>query len=128
MQFAINNGWRDDDPTTSIKVKRQKSEGIHAWTDQEIDKYLLKWGSGTIQRLAMSLMLYTGQRRSDVVRMGPGDVQNGMIYVRQEKTDACLWIPLHSELQDVTQIMGGGQSNVFIQIAGWQLIYFEWFL
>ncbi|WP_086555496.1 hypothetical protein [Acetobacter sp. DmW_043] len=82
MQFAINNGWRDDDPTTSIKVKRQKSEGIHAWTDQEFDKYLLKWGSGTIQRLAMSLMLYTGQRRSDVVRMGPGDVQNGMIYVR----------------------------------------------
>ena len=38
MQFAINNGWRDDDPTTSMKVRRQKSEGIHAWTDREIDK------------------------------------------------------------------------------------------
>ncbi|MBS0986535.1 tyrosine-type recombinase/integrase, partial [Acetobacter thailandicus] len=67
--------------------------------------------SGTIQRLAMSLMLYTGQRRSDVVRMGPGDVQNGMIYVRQEKTDACLWIPLHSELQDELRLWEGGSQT-----------------
>ncbi len=111
MQFAISKGWREDDPTASVKVKRQKSEGIHAWTDAEIEQYLTKWPKGTQQRLALSLMLYTGQRRSDVVRMGPSDVQENMIYVRQEKTSECLWIPIHSDLKaELGDWNGRGQT------------------
>lgn len=99
MDYAIDQGWRQDNPVASVKIKRRKSEGIHPWTDMEIDQYLAQWPPGTPQRLALSLMLYTGQRRSDVVRMGPFDVHEGMIYVRQEKTNECLWIPIHSELK-----------------------------
>jgi integrase len=40
------------------------------------------------------LMLCTGQRRSDAVRMGWGDVVNGMIRVRQQKTGTPLMIPI----------------------------------
>ena len=67
MQIAISLGWREDDPTLGIKIKRQKSEGIHSWTEKEIAQFERKWPSGSIQRLALYLMLYTGQRRSDVV-------------------------------------------------------------
>ena len=41
---------------------------------------------------------YTGQRRSDVVKMGYQHVKDGMISVVQQKTGKRLWIPLHSDL------------------------------
>jgi integrase len=44
------------------------------------------------------MLLYTGQRRSDVVRMGRQHVKDGAIEVRQVKTKARLLIPLHAEL------------------------------
>jgi integrase len=43
-------------------------------------------------------MLYTGQRRSDIVRMGWQHVRDGKISVRQEKTGASLLIPIAPEL------------------------------
>ncbi|MGH6725474.1 MAG: tyrosine-type recombinase/integrase [Pseudolabrys sp.] len=46
-------------------------------------------------------MLYTGQRRSDVVRMGRQHVQDGKIHVRQDKTGARLKIPLHATLASI---------------------------
>ena len=45
-------------------------------------------------RLAMLLALYTGQRRSDVVRMGWEVIEYGFTKVRQEKTKARLGIPI----------------------------------
>lgn len=44
-------------------------------------------------------LLYTGQRRSDVVRMRPDDVSGGSIKVTQQKTGAKLDIPIHPKLQ-----------------------------
>jgi len=51
--------------------------------------------------LAFALLLYTGQRRSDVVRMGPQHIRDGVLGVRQQKTGIELAIPVHSTLADV---------------------------
>ena len=48
--------------------------------------------------LAFALLLYTGQRVGDIVKMRRSDVANGMIRIVQEKTGAALSIPLHSAL------------------------------
>lgn len=45
------------------------------------------------------MLLYTGQRRSDVVRMGRQHLVPGGIEVRQVKTEKRLVIPLHPTLQ-----------------------------
>lgn len=49
----------------------------------------------------MALMLYTGQRRSDMVKMGWQHITGDRIRVRQLKTDAMLSIPIHPELADI---------------------------
>jgi integrase len=46
-------------------------------------------------------LLYTGQRRSDVVRMGRQHIRDGVLTVKQEKTGASLAIPVHPNLQAV---------------------------
>jgi integrase len=57
-----------------------------------------RWPLGTRERLAYALLLYTGQRVGDVVRMQRSDIRNGAIHVVQSKTGAELYVELHPAL------------------------------
>jgi integrase len=100
---------RHDDPTVGIKQLRKTDEngkpdnsGFHSWTEAEIEQFEARHAIGTKARLAFALMLCTAQRRSDVIRMGRQDVdKNGAIHVRQLKTGAELFIPMHSALRAI---------------------------
>src|SRR5215467_11956101 len=70
MQHAVEIGMRADDPTRNVKMLRVKTDGYHSWTDSEIEQFEAWHKIGSRARLAFALLLYTGQRRSDVVRMG----------------------------------------------------------
>ena len=70
MQYAIAIGYREDDPTTGIKLPRLKSDGYHTWSEAETEQFENKHPIGSKARLVFGLMLYTGQRRGDVIRMG----------------------------------------------------------
>jgi integrase len=101
MQHAVEIGLRADDPTRDVKAIRVKSDGFHSWTDEEIAKFEDRHPIGSRPRLAFALLLYTGQRRSDVVRMGRQHVREGVIEVKQLKTGAELAIPVHPVLQAI---------------------------
>src|SRR5262245_36454728 len=101
MRHAIEIGLRADDPTRDVRAIRVKSDGFHSWNDDEIAQFEKRHPTGTPARLALALLLYTGQRRSDVVRMGPQHIRNGVLGVRQQKTGFELAIPVHSTLAAV---------------------------
>ena len=103
LQFAVSEGFRADDPTQGIKLPRLKSDGVHTWTETEIAQYQERHPVGTRARLALALLLYTAQRRGDVVGMGRQHVRGGAITVRQQKTGATLEIPIHTELHKVLE-------------------------
>jgi integrase len=46
-------------------------------------------------------LLYTGQRRSDVVKMSWRDIDGDIIRVTQKKTNTKLEIPLHPDLKSL---------------------------
>lgn len=96
LHFAIDNGWRTDDPT--IRIKTFPEGEIHTWTDAEIDRFEATWKIGTRERLMFALFLYSGQRTSDVAKMLWTEVSNDGIWVVQRKTKAKLLVPLHPEL------------------------------
>jgi integrase len=98
MRHAVEIGLREDDPTRNVRAIRVKSDGFHSWTDDEIAQFEKRHPTGTPARLALALLLYTGQRRSDVVRMGPQHIRQGILSVRQQKTGIELAIPVHSAL------------------------------
>jgi site-specific recombinase XerD len=109
FRFAIDEEMRDNDPTVGIKPIRIQSDGFHTWDEGEISQFEKFYPIGTKARLAFALLLYTAQRRSDVVKMGPQDICGDTIQVRQQKTGAKLKIPIHSELRttiDATSITG----------------------
>jgi integrase len=103
MIFAVEDEWRPDNPTTGIKRIKNRTAGFHTWTEGEIAQFEAKHPIGSKARLALALLLYTAQRRSDVVRMGRQHVRGGVVEVRQQKTGALLAIPLHSELAKIIE-------------------------
>jgi len=54
---------------------------------REIERFEAAHPIGTKARLAFALLLYTGQRRSDVVTMGPQDIHHDVLTIDQGKTD-----------------------------------------
>jgi integrase len=98
MKHAIDIELRADDPTRDVKAIRVKTAGHHSWTDAEIERFERHHPVGSRARLALALLIYTGQRRGDVIRMGAQHVRNGVLAVKQEKTGIELAIPLHPEL------------------------------
>lgn len=99
IRHAIAENWLRHDPTTGIK--RPKLREIRSWSEAEIAQFEARWPVGTKQRLAFALMLYTGQRRSDVHRMTWADVNGTTIRVQQQKTGTKLVIPLHDALRRI---------------------------
>ena len=119
MQHAVETGLRADDPTRDVKAIRIKSDGFHSWTDPEIAQFEARHEIGTKPRLALALLLYTGQRRSDMVSMGKQRIdRDGMITVRQIKTGAALAIPMHSELRAVIDATPSGHLNFLVTESG----------
>jgi len=103
MQFCVAEKLAPTDPTRDIKLPKAKSDGFHTWTEGEIAQFEARHAIGSQPRLALALLLYTGQRPGDVRRMGRQHVRDGVITLKQAKTRAELAIPVHSELRAVLE-------------------------
>jgi integrase len=101
FSYAVKSGMRPhrDNPADLTDSFKMRGEGFHTWTETEIQQFESYFEIRTKARLAMALMLHTGLRRSDVVRLGPQHVQNGRIRITQTKTGAPVTIPINSELR-----------------------------
>jgi integrase len=61
------------------------SEGFHTWSVEEVEQFEERHPIGTKARLALGLLLYTGQRRSDVIRLGKQHARGGKLTFTQHK-------------------------------------------
>jgi len=96
FSYAVKREMRSDNPFAGIETYKLGTH--HTWTDAEIANYETVWPIGSRQRLAFDLLLYTGQRVSDVAAWRRSDVRSGEIHFVQEKTGTEMVIPLHPNL------------------------------
>ena len=101
LNYAVSIDMIAANPAIGVKPYRVRSEGFHAWSEDEIAKFEARHPVGTKARLALGLLLYTAQRRSDVVAMGWQHVVGDAIKVKQGKTGTQLAIPIHPELRPI---------------------------
>ena len=113
LAHAVRMGYRAENPVTEIDSYKLGSR--HTWTEAELAAYEKRWPLGTRERLAYALLLYTGQRSSDVVRMRRQDIAGGAITLVQKKTGTALSIPIH---HDLIATMKAGPHHITYLIGG----------
>lgn len=93
--WAIDESLVETNPALQVALlKGANTEGFHSWTAEEMTAFEDRWPVGTRERLAYDLLLYTGLRRGDAVRVGRQHVTDGIIQIRAEKTGEKLYIPI----------------------------------
>ncbi|GAB6842155.1 integrase [Methylorubrum rhodinum] len=94
--WALAADYVKSDPTHGIKLLPigADKDGFHAWTEEEVARFEAHWPIGTRERLAFDILLYTGLRRGDAVRLGRPHVRNDEFTIRTEKTGMVVVAPI----------------------------------
>jgi integrase len=107
MRVAVANRLRDDDPCVGVQGLRYVSTGHATWTEEDIEKFERHYPVGSMPRLALAVMLFTGCRISDAVQLGRQHVKHGFITYTQHKNrnrkPITLTIPVHPELARIIE-------------------------
>jgi site-specific recombinase XerD len=108
FKYAVKLRMRTDNPFSVDVIEPYKLGSHHTWTDAELATFRERWPLGTRERLAFAVLLYTGQRVSDAVKLKRTDV----MAIKQKKTGAELSIPAHPAL--LRAIKAGPSNGVYI--------------
>lgn len=99
LDLALDLEWIEQNHARTIKKTKVKRKGFINWSNEELKQFENYYPSGSRERLAYSLYLYTGQRGCDVASMSRVDIVDDGIRVAQQKTGEKLLIPVHANLQ-----------------------------
>jgi len=97
--WAVRAKLADSDPTAELKVILPATDGHPTWTEDDCRAFETRWPRGTRERVAFDVLLYTGLRRGDAVRLGRPHVKNGVAAIRTHKTGQVVSIPILPPLQ-----------------------------
>jgi integrase len=120
--FAVEYELATRNPARDVPYLRSGSDGFHSWTMEEVAQFEAHHPVGSKARLALALLLYTGQRRYDVVRLGPQHIKEGWLSFTQVKNSSrkpvTLSIPVLPELKAVIDVTPTGNLAFLITAFG----------
>ena len=122
FKFAKESGFVEKNPTLDVTKLKSSGTGWHSWTDAEVEQFEKRHPVGTKARLALALLLYTAQRRSDVVLMGRQHIRDGWMTLTQQKNrvrnPVTVSIPVIPELRDVIEKSPTGNMTFLVTEFG----------
>lgn len=119
FKYAVGQDHVESNPVIEIeRLKSKNPDGFHSWTLAEVEAFEAAHPIGTRARLALALLLYTAQRRGDVVTMGRQHVRDGVMTFTQEKTRKRMELPILSELQRVIDASQTGDLTYIVTSFG----------
>jgi integrase len=120
--YAVVAELAKSNPAKEVPYLRSGSEGFHSWAIDEVHRFERCHPIGTKARLALALMLYTGQRRSDIVRLGRQHIKNGWLKITQHKNRSrkaiVIEIPIVVQLQDIIDASPCGDLTFLVTEFG----------
>ena len=104
LSYGYDRGYVKQNVATRIR-NLPPSVPIKRWEMEEVDAFIDT--APSYLRHAVILALYTGQRRSDIVRMKWDQFDGRTLKIRQEKTGKDVRIPVHKKLRSMLKEVGG---------------------
>jgi integrase len=112
MKWARTQRLVRANPAIDLRKLRVVTRGHHTWSPDEVDQFEAAHPVGTRACLAMRLMLYTGARRSDAVRLGRQHVRGGVItwtaWKNRNRHPTEIVVPLLAPLAEAIAAAPGG--------------------
>lgn len=114
FQHAVRLGMIRTNPVELTARVKYKTAGFHTWSEDEIATFRRRHSLGTKARLALEILLWTGQRLGDAHRFGPAHVRDGRINYEQEKGGKELWLPMAPQLRAAIDAMPAVGVQTFL--------------
>lgn len=109
-------------PARDVEYFKTGSTGFHTWATDEVRRYEERHAVGTKAQLALALLLFTGQRRSDIIRFGKQHARGGKLTFTQWKgrnrRPKRLQLPVLPVLQRVIDASPCGELTFLINDLG----------
>lgn len=88
FRWALAADYIEIDPTANVKnpKRARRGEGFPVWSDDDLARYEARWPLGTRERVWLAVLLYTGLRRGDAVRLGRQHIRGGVAVLKTEKS------------------------------------------
>lgn len=122
--YAIEYGHFDKNPAAQVRNLPSVGDGHQAWSSEDVENFEAVHPVGSMARLALALALNTGQRKSDLIRLGRQhirvhDGQEGLEFTQHKNRNrrpVNLWVPITWELRETIDASPTGDLT-FIQTA-----------
>ncbi|RVO24096.1 tyrosine-type recombinase/integrase [Sinorhizobium meliloti] len=114
FEYAKSVGMIQVNPAKEAKRIKTKSKGYRTWTEADIAAYRERWKEGDSERIAMEVLLHTGLRRSDAVRLGWKHLVDDTLVISTKKSQEIveLSIPIHRDLGFVLDLPRGRETFI----------------
>jgi integrase len=118
FKWAKGAGHVTTNPAADVEYPtKRKSQGFPVWTEDDLARYEAKWALGTKERVWLAVLLYTGLRRGDAVRIGRQHVRDGIATIRTEKSQGEIEVVIPI-LPDLQAILDAGPTGDLAYICG----------
>lgn len=122
LKFGVRRKFVSFNPSRDVEYLRTGSTGYHTWTVDEVRQFQERHAVGTKARLAFALLIFTGQRRSDIVRFGKQHAKGGKLTFTQHKgrnrKPKHLVLPILPALQQVIDASRCGDLTFLVNDLG----------
>ena len=100
LAFAVEEGWRPDNPARAVAVLGHESNPLESWSQDDIEAFRKKWPIRTLERQAMEVVHWTDARYVDAVTLGWQLVKSGILEFKQEQTGGTAVLPITAPVDD----------------------------
>jgi integrase len=122
FKFAVRKKLAPRNPAREVEYFKSGSTGFHTWTPEEVQQFEVRHPVGTKARLALALMLFTGQRRSDIIRFGKQHTRDRKLsftqYKGRNRKPKRLTLPILPSLQKIIDATPGGDLTMLVNDWG----------
>jgi integrase len=116
FRWAVKAGIAKVDPTVGVSnPQAAKTAGFHVWSEDDVATYEARWPIGTRQRVWLDVLLYTGLRRGDAVKLGRQHIRDGVATLKTEKNGTEVTLEI---LPVLAQTLAAGPCSDLAFIAG----------
>jgi integrase len=122
FRFGVKKKYVASNPAREVEYLKTGSTGFYTWTIEDVQQFDAKHPIGTKARLALALLMFTGQRRSDIIRFGKQHVKGGKLIFTQWKgrnrKPKRLQLPILPALQRIIEASPCGDMTFLVNDLG----------